>query len=943
MKKLKIFSAFLLGLSLLAIPLGMSLAGVNGDSIIPDMDGGEYTALLAEMIMGNIPTIDDVKTAPGENGKELTVAEMWENTSTNRLIVKTGSNEPLDEDCGAVSKIEGYRNLHIFQYADEQSAEAAFSYFEAQPETVYVEYDVYIARDFLASGGTPSYPPEGLDIVGEDWSADMVESPAANALISEMNLKKVKIALLDTGVDKNHPFFNTDPNNPRILPNNKFSAYKIFNKDPFFVDPDDPILDPNDPLFDPTHPLNDSSHPDHNYYLHHNYYNYSNLTLGALSNTKDIHGHGTHVAGIIVAHTLPNVKIKPYAVMWIGKPIWDPTTEEEYGDTASGIGYYDDNTPIAVTTFLILAGAVDDAVKTGCDIINMSFSWDCDDDDGDMPVAQTFIDSVNDAIDSGCVVVTSAGNSVGWRPYNIPAGMDNVITVASVDSDFTHSQYSNFYRLDGYPYIDLAAPGGDMRVLQEVLGEITGKKDIYSTWSRQSIVMDYFMEKYDLTEKPLYLEGSGTSMSAAVVSAAAATAIAVEPSLSSNPLAVKALLKKTVLVPEEWNKPFYHIEGGTEEEENGLPYGYVHFQYGVGVVNFKNMVDYLLSEPELIPKANSTTIIDYNKNFIYGLKTYLTESELKNTFLDVEGFGYFEVQGGTAGANNTVIYGTGATVTLYSDYDPCFEDVYKIVIYGDVNGDGKINSGDVSVVNNFTINSNSAPNLKDSSSPYFFAADLLKNGLINNNVVSILNKVATKMWLMDQQTGDLVGPPGPYIQAIPGAVTNYFDSEELSIQFLELGHTSTYLKGEKINYVYGLDTLAPTLDGTLAALNGGRYEVTYEYNQCATDSTGAKLTVYDENDEVFRTFFVVVFGDLDGDGAINSSDVSVMISAMNGTPAWAQADDPEDNPFFFAADLNHDGVMDADDLNILLYDISVYSLGYPKQHSLDPNDYFWYW
>ncbi|MCL2508151.1 MAG: hypothetical protein FWF05_03125 [Oscillospiraceae bacterium] len=94
--------------------------------------------------------------------------------------------------------------------------------------------------------------------------------------------------------------------------------------------------------------------------------------------------------------------------------------------------------------------------------------------------------------------------------------------------------------------------------------------------------------------------------------------------------------------------------------------------------------------PELIPMANSTTIIDHDRKFIYGLKLVVTESELRTIFLDVEGPRSFVVQQGTLG--------TGATVKLYSNYDSTFEEVYKLVIFGDVNGDGLVNANDVSEI-----------------------------------------------------------------------------------------------------------------------------------------------------------------------------------------------------------------------------------------------------
>ncbi|MCL2508550.1 MAG: InlB B-repeat-containing protein, partial [Oscillospiraceae bacterium] len=152
--------------------------------------------------------------------------------------------------------------------------------------------------------------------------------------------------------------------------------------------------------------------------------------------------------------------------------------------------------------------------------------------------------------------------------------------------------------------------------------------------------------------------------------------------------------------------------------------------------------------PKLIPMANSTTVIDYDKKFIYGLKLVVTESDLRNTFLDVDGDGYFVVQPGTLG--------TGAKVTLYSNYDPNFSEEYWLVIFGDVTGDGLVTASDVSEIKRFIADNESVPNLDNRSSPFFFAADLYQNGVVNQSVASIVNQIALGARGIDQQTGLLI-------------------------------------------------------------------------------------------------------------------------------------------------------------------------------------------
>ena len=84
--------------------------------------------------------------------------------SLNRLIIKTNDNSKLEEDCGAVAKIEGYNGIHIMQYTSTEATEEAYNYYDGlsnveciefdfcfrvlEPETEYVEYEY--KKDYLS-------------------------------------------------------------------------------------------------------------------------------------------------------------------------------------------------------------------------------------------------------------------------------------------------------------------------------------------------------------------------------------------------------------------------------------------------------------------------------------------------------------------------------------------------------------------------------------------------------------------------------------------------------------------------------------------------------------------------------------------------------------------------------------------------------------------------
>lgn len=137
----------------------------------------------------------------------------------------------------------------------------------------------------------------------------------------------------------------------------------------------------------------------------------------------DKRGHGTHVAGIIVANTKSNVKIKPYKV----------------------IG--DDGTGTDTQLYLGIQAAIED----GVDIINLSLTRK-----GESEVVH---EAVQNAYNAGITVVAAAGNDNVNLDENFytPACFDEVICVVSIDASKKRASTSN-WRFDN----TLSAPGVDI-------------------------------------------------------------------------------------------------------------------------------------------------------------------------------------------------------------------------------------------------------------------------------------------------------------------------------------------------------------------------------------------------------------------------------------------------------------------------------------------------
>lgn len=137
----------------------------------------------------------------------------------------------------------------------------------------------------------------------------------------------------------------------------------------------------------------------------------------------DDRGHGTHVAGIIVANTKSNVKIKPYKVL-----------------SSAGEG----------TDMQVYLG-IQAAVEDGVDIINLSLTR--------VGESEVIHEAVINAYNAGITVVAAAGNNnenVGQKFYS-PASFPEVICAVSITTSKYKADTSNWGSSK-----DLSAPGVDI-------------------------------------------------------------------------------------------------------------------------------------------------------------------------------------------------------------------------------------------------------------------------------------------------------------------------------------------------------------------------------------------------------------------------------------------------------------------------------------------------
>ena len=123
----------------------------------------------------------------------------------------------------------------------------------------------------------------------------------------------------------------------------------------------------------------------------------------------DDNGHGTSISYIIAQSTSDNVKLLPIKVI-----------------DSAGKG-----------TLLSLYQGIKYAIEQNVDVINISLSTAS-------THSELIEEAIKEATDKGIIVVAAAGNYGSNVKYYTPAKLDNVITVASVNEQLQHSDFSNY-------------------------------------------------------------------------------------------------------------------------------------------------------------------------------------------------------------------------------------------------------------------------------------------------------------------------------------------------------------------------------------------------------------------------------------------------------------------------------------------------------------------
>ncbi len=123
---------------------------------------------------------------------------------TMRLIVKSKN---LSGTFGAETVIKGSNDIYILQYSSEEEARSACEMLNKSSGVEYAEPDLYIAPESVSD--TEAYESERTH---NSWGAEVIRSDVFYDYLLDIYggedcLPEITVAVVDTGIDYNHTFF----------------------------------------------------------------------------------------------------------------------------------------------------------------------------------------------------------------------------------------------------------------------------------------------------------------------------------------------------------------------------------------------------------------------------------------------------------------------------------------------------------------------------------------------------------------------------------------------------------------------------------------------------------------------------------------------------------------------------------------------------------------
>lgn len=212
-----------------------------------EISAEKFASAVGSMIKAN----EEITELPGKT----TASSINNDFKTARLVVKS---KYKINTLNAVSVICGYNDLWVLQFSSPAEAETAFDYYLTQKNIEFVETDKEVCA-FSAETNSYPYNEANEESTYLSWGPEHIGIDVLNKKLEERQIPlfDTVVAVVDTGVDPEHPFLDG-----RVLPTR----------------------------------INTSS-------------------SGLRNNSMDDNGHGTQIAGVIADSTLDNIYIQPYKVL----------------------------------------------------------------------------------------------------------------------------------------------------------------------------------------------------------------------------------------------------------------------------------------------------------------------------------------------------------------------------------------------------------------------------------------------------------------------------------------------------------------------------------------------------------------------------------------------------------------------------------------------------
>ncbi len=120
------------------------------------------------------------------------------------------------------------------------------------------------------------------------------------------------------------------------------------------------------------------------------------------------------------------------------------------------------------------------------------------------------------------------------------------------------------------------------------------------------------------------------------------------------------------------------------------------------------------------------------------------------------------------------------------------------------------------------------------------------------------------------------------------------------------------------SYIFGFDYFDVWLYESMYTTTANA-SISVGENQMGAFSTGTPIELYDAGGSLLDTYYVVVFGDIDGSAGIDDDDRTLLVDIVAGRAEYfVNFYVPSHDPYYFACDVNSD--MSVDDMDITSFD-----------------------